>query len=397
MLAVSDRFLAAIRDTHTISIAARVYRPAAPTVPIAAQVVGGQMTCDIDATILRQATLDIAFGLTDPLTVEIVRELPFGGYCVLERGIRYASGETERVQLGRFRIDTVVWAELQGQASLTLNDRMAQIADEPFVTPWVATGQRSSDAIVAMVQDVFGSSIAYHVSTSPATEPVLGDTIYDEDRAGAISELASGIGAEALFDNLGDFVLRPRPSLDAGGTPVWTIDAGEGGVLLGAEESLDRSSVRNGVAMRAQADPALPPIYSLATDNDSASPTRWGGPFGKVALVARSSSIATQAQADAAAASLLNLRLGLSRNLTLRGVPNPALEPDDLIQIVHADGRVEPQIVNALTIGLDAEGELELTTRANWRPQAISPAARIQVWSDEAALREMDDAKLVEA
>jgi hypothetical protein len=397
MLAVSDRFLRALRDTHTISVAARIYRPSAPTIPIAAQVVGGQMTCDIDATILRQATLDIAFGLTDELTVEIVRELPFGGYCTLERGIRYASGEVERVQLGRFRIDTVVWAELQGQASLTLNDRMAQIADEAFVTPWAVTGQRASDAIVAMVQDVFGASIAYHVSTSPATEPVLGDTIYDEDRAGAISELAASIGAEALFDNLGDFVLRPRPTLDAGGAPVWTIDAGEGGVLLGAEESLDRSSVRNGVAMRAQADPALPPIYSLATDSDPLSPTRWGGPFGKVALVARSSSIATQAQADSVARSLLNLRLGLSRNLTLRGVPNPALEPDDLIEIVHADGRVEPQIVNALTISLDAEGELELTTRANWRPQAIGMAARAQVWSGEAMLQELEDADLVEA
>src|SRR5262245_55333300 len=163
MLAVSDRFLRALRDTHTISVAATLYRPSAPSTPIAVEVVGGEMSFDIDAQVLRQAQLEVPFDLGDELTGESVRELPFGGYCVLERGIQYANGEIERVQLGRFRVDTVVWSEVAGQASLTLNDRMQQVVDEPFVTPRAVTGQHASDAIVQMVQDVFGSSIAYHV------------------------------------------------------------------------------------------------------------------------------------------------------------------------------------------------------------------------------------------
>ena len=246
VIAVTDRFLTALRETHTVSVAASVYRPSAPTVPIEVPVVDGSLTMDADARTLRQASLEVAFCLVDPLTPEVVAELAYGGQAVLERGIRFADEDVERVKLGRFRVESVVWEAATGRASLTLADRMAQVADEPLLTPWAPTG-KPSDAAVAAVTEVFGASIAYHVLTSPASEPTLtGGTIYDQDRAQAISDLASSVGAECLFDNLGDFVIRPR----AVGSPVWTLDAGQRGVLVAASEALDRSSVRNGVAVR---------------------------------------------------------------------------------------------------------------------------------------------------
>jgi Domain of unknown function (DUF5047) len=391
MLSVTSRFLAAVRESHAVAVAAALYRPSAPSTPVDVRVIAGTLTCDVDARSRRQGTLEIAFSLADPVTEEIVRELPFGGYAVLERGIRYADGTVERVHLGRLRVENVSWAELQGSASLTLADRMAQIADEAFTTPYAPAGLKPTDAIVDLVEAVFGATIAYKVTTTPASEPMLQDVVYDEDRAAAISDLASGVDAEAFFDNLGDFVLRPRPT--SVGTPVWTFDAGTRGVMLGAAESLDRSSVRNGVAVRATPDPTLPPIYSLATDADAASPTRWGGPFGRVPLIVNSNSIQTQAQADATAARLLNLRLGLSRTLELRGVPNPAIEPGDLIEIVHPDGRSELQYVNAMTIGLDPAGELTMTTRANWRPEPLGTPTKLRMFTGDMALRELAEAK----
>jgi Domain of unknown function (DUF5047) len=385
MLAVTPRFLAALRDSHAISVKATLYRPSLPTTPISVEVIDGSVSSDVDARVLRQANLEIAFSLD--VGAEVIRELPFGGYCVLERGIRYADGTVERVQLGRFRVENVTWPELQGTAVLTLADRMAQIVDEAFTTPYAPSGLKPSDAIVDCVEAVFGTTIDYHVTTDPASESPLGDTVYDEDRAAAISNMAAGIDAEAYFDALGDFVLRPRPT--ELGAPVWTLDTGALGVLLGADESLDRSSVRNGVAVRATPDPAAPPIYALAVDDDPSSPTRWGGPFGKVPLIVNSTTAVTQADADATAARLLNLRLGLSRTLELRGVPNPALEPGDLIEIIHADGRSELQYVNALEIALDPTGELRLLTRANWRPEAIAAPSLVRVFRGDEALLEM--------
>ena len=118
--------------------------------------------------------------------------------------------------------------------------------------------------------------------------------------------------------------------------------------MLAASETLDRSNVRNGVAVLGQLSADLPPIYALATYDDPTAPTRWAGPFGKVALLVSSTTVQTQAQADETAASLLNLRLGLQRTLTVSSLPNPALEPDDLLEFVFADGRVEQQYVNAV-------------------------------------------------
>jgi len=389
METVTPRFLAALRQTHVISVRVTLFRPSAPTVPIACQVLGGQVTSDADAEIRRQASVDLAFSLADPVTLAVVRELPFGGYCLVERGIRYANGELELVKLGRFRVENVTYPDEQGRATLTLADRMAQIADESFTTPYVPVGLKPSDAIVALVQAVFGSSIAYNVTTTPAGETAIVDAVYDEDRAAAISDLASGIGAEAFFDSNGDFVLRPKPP--STGNPVFTFDAGTTGVLVSGQESLDRSSVKNGVAVRASPDPTLPSIYSLATDADPASPTRWGGPFGKVPLIVNSTSIQTQAQADATAASLLNLRLGLSRTLELHAVPNPALVVGDLIGVNHSDGRSEVSLVNAVQIPLEPEGDLIVTTRANWRPTALQ-APTIGRYVGAAAMKELEEA-----
>ena len=362
MLTVTARFLAALRQSHTVSVVAYLY-PAAGGGRVEVPVIDGSVTVDRDATVRRQATLDIAFALGDTLTDDLIRELPFGGYCSVERGILFADGTVERVQLGLFRIDTVAWTQLQGQASLTLNDRMAQVQDEQFATAYDPAGLTATAAVVALVQQVFGSSIAYHVLTDPASEPALADVAYSEDRGQAISDLAASINAEAIFDHLGDFVIQPR---DTVGPVAWTVDAGIEGVLLAATETLDRSTVRNGVSVQGQATADQPPVYSLATYDDPAAPTRRGGPFGKVVLVSESTAVTTQAQADAAAASLLNLRLGMSRTVVLTTVPNPAIEPADLITIDYPDGRTEQQLVNAIQLDLGADAELQITTTGQY-------------------------------
>ena len=169
MIAVTDRFLAALRDTHTISVAAHVYRPSAPLVAVEVPVVEGSLTMDADARVRRQASLEVAFALTDPLTPEVIEELPFGGLCTIERGIRFADGDIERVQLGLFRVDAVVYDASVGVASLTLADRMVQVQDEPLLTPWAPVGLKPSNAAVQLVTDVFGVGISYHVLTTPAT------------------------------------------------------------------------------------------------------------------------------------------------------------------------------------------------------------------------------------
>ena len=88
-------------------------------------------------------------------------------------------------------------------------------------------------------------------------------------------------------------------------------------------------------------------------------------------------SVGSEAQANATARSLLNLRLRLSRSLMLVSVPNPALEPDDLIEVVFADGRREQHLVNAVSIDLAADGRLELATTSQYTPSLARSAATV--------------------
>jgi hypothetical protein len=392
MLDVTPRFLAAVAESHRVSIAATIMPPTGPAV--VAEVIGGQLRLDRDARVRRQGSLTVGFDLDTNL--EFVRALPFGGYVQLARGILYADGVLERPVIATLRVNNVSWSQTQATATLDLADRMAQVQDEPFPTPWAPNGIPPSTAIVETIEDVFGPDIEYHVLTNPAAETPLVDTVFDQDRGQAVSDLASSVGATASFDALGDFVLAPNPPDADTVEPVWEFDAGEGGTLVDVQENLDRSAVRNGIAVRGQAAADSAPIYSLAVDADPSSPTMWGGPFGKVAMIVSLNAVQSQAQADSTAASLLNLRLGLARTVTLRGVPNPALEPDDVILASYPDGREEPLRINAVQLALDTTSAMELTVTGHYHPDTLtrrrSSRRAFRVFGGAAAWRELQAA-----
>jgi hypothetical protein len=216
-----------------------------------------------------------------------------------------------------------------------------------------------------IVQAVFGDEIAYQILYDPPYE--LLNTAYTDSRVDAVLDLARASSAFAFFDANGDFVFTDLPSVEADDS-VWTVDAGETGVLVSDVEALDRTGIYNGVIVQGQASPDLPPLQAMVVDDDPESPTRWGGPYGRVVRIEQSSVVLTVAQAQAAAAALLDARLGLSRSIALTAAPNPALEPGDVITVTFEDGRQERHVVDAIAVGLEATAAQQLTTRSRWRP-----------------------------
>jgi hypothetical protein len=307
-----------------------------------------------------------------------LRSLPFGSYIDLRRGIMYPDGTSELVRLGFLRIDSVTWATAQARATLTCSDRMAQVRDELLTTPYAPTGLLPSAAARALVEGVFSTSIGYDV-TAGATEVALADVTFDRDRVEAITVLATGAGCEAYFDAAGDFVYGPLPT---GTAPDWTVDAGPGGVLVDAGEALDRTATYNGVLVRGQASGEQPPLSALVVDDDSASPTLWGGPFGKVVRIEESTAVQSVAQAQAAAAGLLEDGLGLSRALNLTAVPNPALEPGDRVQVIFPDGRSELHVLDGLRISLDPTGAVEAAAHARYGPGVVASLVGAEAWRE---------------
>jgi hypothetical protein len=198
-----------------------------------------------------------------------------------------------------------------------------------------------------------------------------------DDRGAALSDLAAAAGAWALFDPAGVFRVVPRAPNPPPG-PVATIGAGIAGALVSGDESLDRSSVRNGVIVRGQGDADKAPFSALATHDDPTSPIRWGGPFGKVAMLVESQAVGNATAAMATANAMLRLRLGLARTLTLTCTPNPTLSPGDAVTIVHGDGRSEVQVINRVELGLGASDSMTVTVTASldtWAPGALAVGA----------------------
>jgi Domain of unknown function (DUF5047) len=176
--------------------------------------------------------------------------------------------------------------------------------------------------------------------------------------------------------------------------PVWTVDAGERGVMVDADEALDRTGVYNGVLVQGQAAASDATISALVTDDDPLSATRWGGPFGRVVRIEQSSAVQTVAQAQDTATALLDRRLGLTRSLVLTNAPNPALEPGDVIDVRFPDGRAELHWIDAIRLDLGATGAQSLSTRSVYTPaqrQAqvpLPPRRRYKTHYGRAAWRE---------
>lgn len=365
MQVVSDEFLGMLRIAHLVAVEAVIEPP--DDDPVTVPVIAGQVQLDRTAAVRRTGSLTVPWTLAhkpgDPLRL---RELPYGGYAVLRRGIRFGDGSIELVTLGRLRIDSVSSRLTEAAATLELSDRMAQVIDEPLLGPYTPTG-KATDAIVELVEQVFADTIGYTVLTDPASEPNIVDATYTGNRQEAISNLAATIAAEVFFDAEGDLVVQPQAVPAA---PVWTVDAGTTGVLVDADESLDRTATVNGVQVVGQASAGVSPVTALAIDDDPESPTRWGGPYGHVAVVVASTAIQTLAQAEALAAAELARRLTLHRSLAVTSVPNPALEPGDTIRVVFGDGRMEDHLIDSLTVGLEASASVQLATRSVTTPAA---------------------------
>jgi len=391
MRTASAHFTRALRTSHVIASSCQLYFPNDLSTAVPVPVESGTVTIDRTAQNRRVGSVQIPWSLDagEDLGVDL-RDLTLGGYCKLARGLRYADGTTELMALGMLRVESVSWDTLAASANLELADRMSQIRDEPFTAPYAAKGLHPAVVGVGIVTDVFGSSISY---STPYTPPdLMGDTIYTGSRADALSALEQSYGAETYFDADGNFVFDEKPG--DGEPVVWTVDAGAVGVMVNAAENLDRTGIYNGVLVQGQPSADQPPISSLAMFTDAASPIRWGGPFGKVALVADSTSVTTQAQADATAQSLLRLRLKQTRSLTLTSAPNPALEAGDTIEVVFPDGRTESHLIDATTIALGTAAQ-SILTRSLFSP--TTPASVDLLYRGRQAWREIADAQLVAA
>lgn len=132
---------------------------------------------------------------------------------------------------------------------------------------------------------------------------------------------------------------------------------------MSASREMSRTAVFNAVVASGENTASgSAPVSAVAYDLDPGSPTRWGGPFGRVPKQISSALWVTVGACQAAAEYALFDATARNVTTSVSAIPNPALEVGDCLRLAHS-GRKELHIAQAFTIPLTAEGSSSLTLR----------------------------------
>jgi hypothetical protein len=367
--AVSARFLTTIRGSHLAIFRARVCsefqvgtNPDGVEIPIIAGDVKSSASADIRSTLSLTTSEAWPRTATDLIT-------PYGNEIYVERGVSYGNGQTEWVGLGYFRIETPEQDTVpDGVITLSGSDRMAGIRDARFLAPrqFPATMTRA-DLVDLLVREVYPDAAIDWEDGGLASGQVGRAIIAEENRLECLQALMTSIASVGYFDHRGVFAIKPAPTTD--GPAVWDIDAGTQGVLVKMSRALTREGIYNAVVATGEAGDTTAPARAVAANLDASSPTYYYGRFGPVPMFYSSPFLTTNAQAASAAAALLRRQLGLPYQVDLEAVPNPALEPGDVVRARYPRRSrsrtlaTETHVLDEVTIPLDPTSPVELTTR----------------------------------
>lgn len=380
MRPVSARFLATVPHSHQMVARARLCTPGQegtnpgplatngePLYPLA--IVDGDVLLNPSAQIRSTAQLSV---IADWPGNEFDMLNPYGGADLfLERGIAFGDGAREWVSLGYHRLDELSQQDSPlGAIDLDASDRMAAIIDARLTQPrQYFAGTTLQLVIEDLVLEIYPTATLLLSGFNPST--TLGvDQICEEDRYGFLNDVAKAQGCTMYFDYAGRFVMAPVADY-AHAVPVWTIKHGADGVLINLARKLSRESVFNAVVANGEQVGDADPVQGIAYDDNPSSPTRWNGPYKQVPRFYSSSFLRTDAQALTAAQAMLARSVGLPYTVDFSIVPNPALEPLDLISLRYSDNeQTERHVVDTLKIPLVARRAMSGTTRI--RPEDVS-------------------------
>jgi hypothetical protein len=359
MYPVTDRFLARLAESHRVATRVQLFLTNGDVVDL--EHTGGSVTVDRGQAIRRTCTVTLADPTLIPRT-PTDQLATYGARLRLARGIDYGnSGQPELVPLGVFRLDSVDGDVNEGPVTLQGKDLSAIVADDKLTEPWTSTG-----TVVGAVTALIQRSIPDADVISLIDDVVIGSRTFDlqADPWASAQEIAAAAGAEVYCNADGVFVIATLPDLLTA-EPVWAVEAVEGGVYIKGNRAMSTDKVFNGILARGEnTSENVPPVSWLAVDDDPGSPTYWGGPFGRRPDFYSSSTLTTLAACQQAA--ILKLRQAKAPNATgdISSMPNPALEPGDVIRVTHEDGTRELHQVAALTVPLSEAGDLPISTIA---------------------------------
>ncbi len=362
MYPVSPMFLRTLATSHTMVARVDAYY-AGQLVRANVPFSSGSVTVDRGSKTRRKLSLTVPDPALLPWTETDVLA-PYGQQLVVSRGIRFANGAEEWVPLGTFRIDNPSGDVHFGPVTVSGTTMESAIVDDKFQVPTTTRGMGGCvDAIATLIRQTLPDAIIANLTSGNRNPPVATAT-WDagNDRWDAVTQIAQAMSATIYVDAEDRFVITDLPDV-VNGPVAWDITEGEGGTLMSSARSVNRTGVCNAVVASGENSASgAAPVSGVARDTSPTSPTRWGGPFGKVTKFISSALWITAGDCQNAANFALFDATAPNVETSLDTLPNPALEGDDIVRLSQS-GRKERYLVQSVGIPLTATESFSITLR----------------------------------
>lgn len=369
MLTMSTRAANTIRGSHSIRIYAAAFAAHGGVVDNL-PVVSGSVTVDATSQVRRTASVGIGqsdLWPDDPFSILS----PLGSEMLIAYGIVLQDGQTEWIQLVRGPITRATRSvPVSGEDAaiiVDVADRSFKVGEARFDAPTqTVAGATTVAEITRLITAVLPDVSVIDRTGSTKIAPQL--EMERERWADGVEKLADSISAEVIADPAGNFIIRPQP--DISDAPVWTLDAGDGGILLSEDDEFSRELTYNRVVASGQRVDGTPPVYAVVSDTNPNSPTYINGPFGTKTRFYASPLLTTTDQCTSAAQSLLARVSGRHMDVAFTAISNPCLEAGDVIRL-NFEGRDELHIIDQVDIPFRPGDPQRIKTRTPALPEEL--------------------------
>lgn len=298
-----------------------------------AQVAGSATTITVDGDIVTVDSDEGTFTIPDAY---VTTDAEAGTFTILD-GYATPSGFTE--------VTTSTPVSLihgGGTITLDIDEDVTATALMERIDGDSPTVNGSTIAEIRRLLRAFGA-----VDASDAPDDATIPTSYSdfpESRTDAIGDLLDMMKARARVGGDGSLQLVPR----AGAGPVWTLEGGDGGVLIGIQRAMSDDGVFNAVTSKSTTTDGSPLVGRARVDG---GPLMFGGPFGRVP-VGHEATSRTQAGVTADAAETLAdiIEAGMV-DLAVECMFHPGIQMHDVVTLV-APTVVGGQELNGRVVGL---------------------------------------------
>lgn len=280
------------------------------------------------------------------------------------RGIEFADGNRYSWQVFRGRITKSRLSE--GVCQVSCSDRAADVVSARFEVPENSTvGELISTEIKRLISDALPDATFGAFDSFFATVPV---ETWEHDRAAALDEMATTIGAfwYALPD--GDFVLRSVP-WTVPGLPVvilsdGTVNSPALPIILTSAAERSRETVFNSITATGERTDGTVPVFYTARDNNPENPTFIDGPFGIRNKLLNLRTPQTEDAVRAAAEDWLRRSTALTDTWSFSCPVDAALELGDVLRLDVRGHKNIIQVVEGFDVPMTVEGVMSVVCRA---------------------------------